>query len=381
MAPQNAMTILDRYILKKFWTPFLCCFLGFIAIWFIFDLSDNLQDFIQGKAGMDVLWEYYKSQVPQIVVICLPIALLLSLLYSLTAMSRANEIISMMGAGLSLTRIIVPLICAGLLMSAITAYFNQESAPRAAAIRKQMLSDIKRGKKRDFKIRGHLFRNREDLRTWYVMSFNVEHGTLREVQIIQQSENGDILKQWYAGSGIYDPGLKRWTLSNARYVEQSPEGEMVKSELHSTMVIDGWSETPWRISSSVMNPEFLSVNELKDYLFFNSDFPDKRLAPYRTHLNFRWALPMVCLVVVFLAAPLGIVYSRRGILGGVALAIGLFFSLVFMSSLFIALGKGARVSPFAAAWGPLIAFFVIGLFLLWFRSTNRDLPKIRLPGV
>ena len=46
------MTILDRYILQKFLTPFLCCFLGFIGIWFIFDLSDNLQDFIQGKATM-----------------------------------------------------------------------------------------------------------------------------------------------------------------------------------------------------------------------------------------------------------------------------------------------------------------------------------------
>jgi len=49
------MTILDRYILNKFSTPFFCCFLGFIGIWFIFDLSDNLQDFIHGKAAMDAL--------------------------------------------------------------------------------------------------------------------------------------------------------------------------------------------------------------------------------------------------------------------------------------------------------------------------------------
>jgi len=374
------MTILDRYILNKFLVPFFCCFFGFIAIWFIFDLSDNLQDFIQGKAGLDVLLEYYGSQIPQIVVLCLPIGLLLALLYSLTAMSRANEIISMMGAGLSLTRIIVPLIGVGLVLSAVTAYFNQESAPHAAAIRKQMLSDIKRGKKRDFKIKGHLFRNREDMRTWYMNSFNVELGLLREVQIIQQNANGDILKQWYASKGNYDPILKRWTFTGCRYVEMSPEGEMIKSELRGTIVIDGWSETPWRISSSVMNPDFLSVSELRDYLQFNSDFPEKRLGAYRTHLNFRWALPLVCLVVVFLAAPMGIVYSRRGILGGVATAIGLFFFLVFLSSLFIALGKGSRIPPFLAAWGPLILFFGIGLFLLWYRSTNRDLPKFKLPG-
>ena len=129
-----------------------------------------------------------------------------------------------------------------------------------------------------------------------------------------------------------------------------------------------------------MKPEVLSVPELRAYLEFNSDFPPVRLAAYRTHLNYRWSLPLVCLVVVFLAAPLGVAYSRRGILGGVAAAVGLFFSLVFLSMLLIALGKGSRLPPAVAAWGPLTAFFVIGLFLLWYRSTNRDLPKIKIPG-
>jgi len=81
-------------------------------------------------------------------------------------------------------------VAVGLVLSAATAYFNYESAPHAAEIRKQMLSDIKRGKKRDFKIKGHLFRNRVDMRTWYVNSFNVKKGTLKGIQIIQQNENG-----------------------------------------------------------------------------------------------------------------------------------------------------------------------------------------------
>ena len=128
-----------------------------------------------------------------------------------------------------------------------------------------------------------------------------------------------------------------------------------------------------------MNPNYLSVNELKEYLVFNKDFPELRLAPYRTQLQYRWALPWVCLLVVFIAAPLGIVFSRRGILGGVATAIGLFFSLVFVSSLCVALGKGSRMPAVAAAWGPMILYFGIGLWLLWYRSTNRDLPKIKFP--
>ena len=373
------MRILDRYVLQKFLLPFVYCFLGFIAIWFIFDLSDNLPDFLQGKAGFDVLLEYYRSQISEIIVISLPIGALLALLYSLTAMSRSNEIISMLGAGVSVTRVLVPLIAVGLVLTAITGYFNYENAPHAAMIKKRMLRDIKRGKKTEVGLSGHLYRNREDLRTWFSRKVYVDGQRLSDVQIVQQDADGNIIKQWYARDAYHNDVTKSWNLQRARYVEIDLEGKISKSEMHDEMEIPGWRETPWRIASSVMNPDYLSVPELNDYLAFNKDFPEVRLAPYRTQLQYRWALPWVCLVVVFIAAPLGIVYSRRGILGGVAAAIGLFFSLVFFSSLFVALGKGNRISPWLATWGPMAVYFLIGLGLLWFRSTNRDLPKIKLP--
>jgi lipopolysaccharide export system permease protein len=373
------MRILDRYVLQKFFLPFVYCVLGFIAIWFIFDLSDNLPDFLQGKAGFDVLLEYYKSQIPEIVVISLPVGALLALLYSLTAMSRSNEIISMLGAGVSVSRFLVPLICVGLLLTAITAYFNYESAPHAAMIKKRMLRDIKRGKTTEVGLTGHLYRNREDLRTWFSRKVYADSKRLTDVQIIQQDAEGNIVKQWYARDAYHNDITQSWNLQRARYVEVGSDGIISKSEMQDEIEIRGWRETPWRIASSVMNPDYLSVPELKDYLVFNRDFPEVRLAPYRTQLQYRWALPWVCLLVVFIAAPLGIVYSRRGILGSVAMAIALFFSLVFFSSLFVALGKGNRISPGLATWGPLAVYFLIGLGLLWFRSTNRELPKFKLP--
>jgi len=373
------MRILDRYVLQKFMLPFVYCVIGFIAIWFIFDLSDNLPDFLQGKVGFDVLLEYYKSQIPEIVVVSLPIGALLALLYSLTAMSRSNEIISMLGAGVSVTRVLVPLMMVGLVLVGVTGYFNYESAPHAAMIKKRMLRDIKRGKTTEVGLTGHLYRNREDLRTWFMRKVYVDSQRLSDVQIVQQDADGNIITEWYAREAHYSDIAKSWNLLRARYVEIDLEGRISKSELHDEMEIPGWRETPWRIASSVMNPDYLSVPELEDYLVFNKDFPEVRLAPYRTQLHYRWALPWVCLLVVFIAAPLGIVYSRRGILGGVATAIGLFFSLVFFSSLFVALGKGNRISPWLATWGPMAVYFLIGLGLLWFRSTNRDLPKIKLP--
>ncbi len=381
------MRILDRYVLQKFLLPFVYSFVGFVAIWFIFDLSDNLQDFLTGKAEFGTLIEYYQSQIPAILIISMPVSCLLALLYSLTAMSRTNEIISMLGAGVSVIRVLVPLFLMGCVLVWVTWHFNYESAPKADMIKKQMLRDIKRGKKSDREpgLVAHLYPNREDNRLWYMRRIVAADNNIMDLTILQKDAQGNIVKEWIAERAQYDPHTKVWTLKPAKfkvgvkYLEMDADGTIVKSEMPERLQISGWSETPWRIASSVMNPDWMSVPELHDYLKFNSDFPENRLAAYQTQLQYRYALPWVCLLVVFLAAPMGIVYSRRGILGGVATAIGLFFSFVFISSLFIALGKGHRITPEIAAWGPFTVFMLIGCGLLWFRSENRDLPKVKLP--
>jgi lipopolysaccharide export system permease protein len=373
------MRILDRYVLQKFLLPFVYCFFGFLAIWFIFDLSDNLQDFMTGKAAFPTLLRYYQSQIPEIIVLSLPFCALLALLYSLTSMSRTNEIISMLGAGQSVTRVLFPLFVVGLILTAVSAYFNYESVPHAAMIKKQMLREIKRGGTSiTTEISGHLFRNRESQRTWFIRRVTVDK-QLMDIEILQEDDKNNIVKIWYARNAIFDPTSGNWSLSRGKVVEMTEKGSEANSELFDDLVISGWNETPSRISSSVMNPDYLSVDELHEYLKVNHDFPAKRLAPYRTHLEYRWAMPWMCFLAFLIAAPLGIVYSRRGILGVVAMAIGLFVLAFLTSYLFIALGKGNRISPFAAAWIPVVFFFLIGLLLLWYRSTNRDLPKLKLP--
>ena len=93
-----------------------------------------------------------------------------------------------------------------------------------------------------------------------------------------------------------------------------------------SLKIEHWSETPFRLSSANVRAESLSVPELREYLHFNADFPPTLLAPFRTHFQYRLALPWTCLVVVCIAAPLGIGYSRRGVLSSVAAAVILVFS-------------------------------------------------------
>ena len=125
------MRILDRYVLKNFLLPFCYCFFGFIAIWLIVDLSQNGNDFVEGNASPVRVIYYYLTQVPAVIVICLPVAMLLALLYSLSHMSRGNEIISMLASGRSVTRIILPILLAGMVATAVSTLLSYRLAPHA----------------------------------------------------------------------------------------------------------------------------------------------------------------------------------------------------------------------------------------------------------
>jgi lipopolysaccharide export LptBFGC system permease protein LptF len=73
-----------------------------------------------------------------------------------------------------------------------------------------------------------------------------------------------------------------------------------------------------------------------------------------------------------MAAPLGIGFSRRGILASVAVAIGLVFVMNFLTHLFLALGKATGSRPSPPPGPPNAIFVVIGLYLLRLRATNRE---------
>ncbi len=377
------MRLLDRYVLQNFLIPFLYSTCGFLAIWLVFDLSDNGHDFIEAHVGLKTLAYFYLTQFPQILVICLPVGLLLALLYSLSRMSRSNEIISMLTAGQSVLRVMLPLFIFGLATAVFSLALNYSLAPHSDQMRKILMDRITKGKERTDEIDQQLFRNRQDMRTWLVQVIQQKQNTIKGVDITQQDADGDIITKWYADRAVFNPDDHTWTFIRGKQVNFDKQGNILNTDgtwLRGTKKIAGWSETIWRIVSTNDDPQDLSVDELKTYLVNNSDFPGVRLAPFRTHLWYRWSVPFQCLVVVFIAAPLGIVYSRRGVLAGVASCIFIFSAMSFIEKLFLALGKGDRISAPVAAWSSDVIFALVGCYLLYLRANNRELPSLKLWG-
>lgn len=373
----RAMQILDRYILVRVLQPFLYCVLGFVSIWLVFDLSENAPTFLENKAPVWRVVEFYILRVPEIILMSLPVGLLLAILYTFTQMSRRNEIISILGSGRSVLRLLAPLLVLGLILTGVATALNYSAAPHAGAVKKDILQEVSSGEDLERQaIRGHLFRNREDRRFWHIGRLNPSIERLSSVMILQQDEAGRLQRNYYAENATYDHATRTWRLDKGKVVDFTPEGDVENQRLFAILRLRNFSETPWRISSSVLEANFLSVPELREYLANNAHFTPARLAPYRTQLAYRWALPWGCLLAVLIAAPLGIIYSRRGLMGSITMAILLFFFLVLSSSVFLALGKGYRVDAVLAAWAPVAFFAGVGLLMLWMRSTNRELPGI-----
>jgi lipopolysaccharide export LptBFGC system permease protein LptF len=143
----------------------------------------------------------------------------------------------------------------------------------------------------------------------------------------------------------------------------------------------GWTETPWVLMSGSLTPEFLGVPQLLSYINANHAYGDSKLAPFRTQLYYRFAQPWQTFIVVLAAAPLGIVFSRRGLLGGVASSISIFFILLFIDHLFLNLGKGRHLPPWLAVWLPHLILGTFGLYMFSLRSRNKDLPKLGLKSL
>jgi lipopolysaccharide export system permease protein len=375
------LRLLDRHLLLSFLLPFVYCELGFFAVWLVFDLGSNAPDFIENRVSLLNILYFYMTQTPAIVIITLPVGLLLALLYCLGKMSQSNEILAMLGAGVSLGRILTPFFAVGLAVTGISAALNYQLVPQAEAQKDQLLAEMDAGQnqskqeKRAYTL-AHLFRNRTDNRLWYVEKMPNDHvRPLEGVQVVQQDAQDHITEKFYARTAAYDPAAKTWTMAGVRLVGFNVVGDVTAESYPDKHVVSGWSETPWRIASSTLKAEKLSVPELRQYLTFNSDFTPVQLAPFRTYLDHRWAMPWSCLVVVCISAPLGIVYTRRSVLAGVASSIFIFFLILFLTNLFLALGQGDRLDAFWAAWTPNILFALVGLVLLRVRALNRD----RLP--
>ena len=175
------MRLLDRYLLRELLIPLGFCLVGFLLIWISSDLFRSVNTFQEHKLhGLDVV-EYYFAVLPQFLVLVLPLALLLALLYALTQHARHHEISAIRAAGVSLWRLALPYFAVGLLGSAAYFVLNEYYVPDTDDASERILhryDDRKLKPEKRNLVRPQGFTNARDGRTWFWGAYNLDTGEM-----------------------------------------------------------------------------------------------------------------------------------------------------------------------------------------------------------
>ena len=79
---RDKIKIIDAYITKEFIQMVIFGLVAFILIFILVDLMENLDDFIDQRVSASIILKYYFYFAPEIIKLTLPVAVLLSCLFT-----------------------------------------------------------------------------------------------------------------------------------------------------------------------------------------------------------------------------------------------------------------------------------------------------------
>lgn len=359
------MKLIDKYLLRTFMLPFLYCLAAFVMLYVIFDLFDNLGDFVEAKTPYLLVVRYYLVLMPSVLIRIVPISLLLAVLYSLSSLTKNNEITAMRACGISILRLMVPFIGVGLLASLAVATVHETIGPGAAYWCFNFVKEQKRDDPDAVYVKRQLaIKYQTARRIWLLNEFDIRTYQMRGIELTQQRD--DLSDEWkiQAKEGQWLDG--RWWFRDV--IEQKYDAEsnpMGPPRFVPTQEMSALNETPALFLNELKDPEFLSSMELADYLETHRHREPAALTRILVDLHYRLAEPWTCLVVTLLGIPFGAQTGRRGAFMGVAISIGLFFAYYVLIHVGVSLGKNLLVPAWLGGWLPNLLFLGLGSVMVY----------------
>jgi lipopolysaccharide export system permease protein len=370
------MRLLDRYLLRELLQPLGYCLSGFLLLWIASDLLASLGDFQGHNMQLGDIALYYLVKTPGMLVIVLPIAILLALLYALTNHARNHEITAIRAAGISLGRLCLPYLVVGILSSAALFALNEfwvpDSDEAAEQIKARRQPPVP-GAPGPNEVRNLTFNNSRAGRAWRIGVYNTATGEMLNPQVMCAQPNGWQL--WVYGDRAVRTN-DMWLFYNVREYKVVAETNVVPVLLLQTnlLAMPQFSETPEEIRSEIKISDGISlrrakrpdvpVTEILNYLRLHPNPSTSEGAAWLyTKLHGRLAAPWACLVVVVVAVPFGAASGRRNVFVGVASSILIVFVYYVLQQVCLALGTGGHMPPWLAGWFPNLAFGLTGMWL------------------
>ena len=354
--------ILDRYIIRKYLAIFALIFVGLVSVSVIVTFFERIDNVYAHDKPLSLFFQYIWARVPEFAFFILPVTALTATLLALGILTKFNEVTAMKACGISLYRLIFPVLFMALAASLSAFYLQERILPRANNKAEEIWNRINDAPSRSYSyLNRHWVLGRDKSRLYHYDFF-------------------DPGRSVFSRLSVFDIDLASWTLAGRTYAEKAVlAGETLRMQ-------DGWAR---RFSGDLAEgyqttaetempgierkdyflkewkePSQMTYAELRAYTAEVADmgFDTTR---FRVDLHGKIAFPFVCLVMTLLGVPFAFSMGRKGALVGIGLSVVIAMIYWGAIGVFRSLGYVGYLAPFLAAWTPNLVFGLAGIYLLF----------------
>jgi lipopolysaccharide export system permease protein len=358
------MKIIDKYMVKGFLGPFIWCLLLFIVMAVIIDVFSFIDDIVKFKIPITSIIAFYVYYIPTIFIQVTPMAALLSTIYVLSNLNKNNEIIAMKSSGISLWRVLAPILLIGVLISIATFIVNDRVIPISSKvanyIRREELE--KQKKLGEQKVIDSVAVYGSGNRLLFARSYDTQKRMLSDIIMHEQDKKENLVSkitaqnaQWTGHSWVFHKVIV-WKIDNAGRILGDPEFYEEKEI--------PLKEGPGDFVNRDWKSDYLSYRELKSYINNFRGTNSKLIKSLLVDMHYKVSFCLISLIIIMIGAPFALITTRGGVLIGIGMSVAiglLYYAFIAMS---LAFGKGGLLPPIVAAWLGNVLFAGIGIYLV-----------------
>ncbi len=372
----DAVQILERHILREWLKILGLVLVTAVALPLLAKMYDNFRDLVDDGAGAADIIAYYAVLAPGFLNDVLPLAMLVSLLYSLGQLHRNNEFTAMRAAGLGLFRLTRGIWVIGALGCALVWLLNSQVEPWSTEEAHRIKDSLEfrheartEGVERAGLVSSVTFDNRADGRLWFLNRYNRFAGRAYGVTVSVLDAARRETVRYEAREAEYNAASRSWTFRDGTELQFDVEtGEIVRPVPFAVRTLPQFHEDPELMLLIDQNPIDLSFRELKRLIDYLTVEGNPKVTKYAMRYFTLVADTLGCLIVIAIAIPFAVSGVRVSPVVGVTKSIGLFFVYYLLVLLAGIIGGRELLAPAVAAWLPNL---VMAGVAAWFFARMR----------
>ncbi|HUI52806.1 MAG TPA: LptF/LptG family permease, partial [Terriglobales bacterium] len=357
----NFPTIIDLYILRRFFYYFFLILGAFILLFETFTFFELLDDIARHRIPFLVVVNYFRYLIPYLVYQLAPLTALVATLVTLGVLSKNNEITAFKASGISLYRLALPLLVCGLVLAAALLVLDDTYLPYANQRQDALRNQIK-GKPAQTYTRPQRWIFGENSKVYNYDIFDSAQKLFGGLSVIELDPvTFQMKRRVFANRAQWLDNEKTWALESGWVRDFSTEGSVEHYVPFKVTSLPELVEPPVYFNREVVQASQMSWRDLRRYI------EGLQAAGFDvSSLTVQWhkkiAYPLIAPISMLLAIPFAILVGSRGAIGGVALGVGIGITYWAIAALLEAMGGIGQLPPMLAAWSTDLIFFFLGLY-------------------